>query len=83
MKVKALADGFHAGHRRRLGKVFEVAEGTKARWFVPTAEVKAPAEEQKAGKAEKAGKAAKGAKAPETLSELSQTTVTDGPAALA
>lgn len=43
MKVKALQDGFFDGSRIRAGKVFDVPEGTKAKWFVPMAEFKAPA----------------------------------------
>lgn len=43
MKVKAIAPGFHKG-RRRVGDEFEVADGSKASWFVAIAEttVKAP-----------------------------------------
>lgn len=62
MKVKALETGFYAGGRVRAGTVFDVPEGTKGKWFVPVAEVKADAKaDAKAkGKAEKA---------PATLSE--------------
>jgi len=43
MKVKAIAPGFHNG-RRRVGDEFEVADGSKASWFVAIADttVKAP-----------------------------------------
>lgn len=58
MKVKALDTGFYAGGRVRAGTVFDVPEGTKGKWFVPVAEVKADAKPK--GKAEKA---------PATLSE--------------
>lgn len=41
MKVKALDAGFYAGNRVRAGQVFEVPEGTKAKWFVAVDEIKA------------------------------------------
>ena len=42
MKVQALDMGFFGGARRRPGDTFEVPDGTKAKWFTPVAEVKAP-----------------------------------------
>lgn len=59
MKVKAIAEGFFAGHRRRKGALFEVPEGTKASWFVPVAPVAPLADtkkpEPKKADAKKAG----------------------------
>lgn len=60
MKVKALDAGFFDGKRVRAGQVFEVPEGTKGKWFVALADVKAPeAPKAKGKKAE-----------PQTLSEF-------------
>nr|WP_175800909.1 hypothetical protein [Burkholderia anthina] len=36
--VKAIQMGFYKGARKRVGAVFEVAKGEKAKWFVPTDE---------------------------------------------
>lgn len=36
--VKAIQTGFYKGTRKRVGAVFEVAKGEKAKWFVPTDE---------------------------------------------
>lgn len=59
MKVKALEAGFYNGNRVRQGQEFEVPEGTKGKWFVALAEVKATESPK-----------AKGKKAePQTLSE--------------
>ena len=59
MKVKALEAGFYNGNRVRQGQEFEVPEGTKGKWFVALAEVKATeAPKTKGKKAE-----------PQTLSE--------------
>ena len=59
MKVKALEAGFYNGNRVRQGQEFEVPEGTKGKWFVALAEVKATeAPKAKGKKAE-----------PQTLSE--------------
>lgn len=60
MKVVATAIGFYGGERRRPGAVFEVKDGTKARWFQPLEEA------QKA----KPKAAAKKADEPTTLSEI-------------
>lgn len=48
MRVVAIAVGFHDGQRRRPGAEFDVAEGSKASWYVPAAEAPeaAPAEKQ-------------------------------------
>lgn len=35
MRVKAIATGFYAGARRRVGAEFEVKDGESADWFVP------------------------------------------------
>ena len=37
-KVKAIQTGFYRGARKRVGEVFDVEKGEKARWFVPTDE---------------------------------------------
>lgn len=37
-KVKAIQTGFYKGTRKRVGAVFEVAKGEKAKWFVPADE---------------------------------------------
>ncbi|AXK65952.1 hypothetical protein [Burkholderia sp. IDO3] len=37
-KVKAIQTGFYRGARKRVGEVFEVEKGEKARWFVPSDE---------------------------------------------
>jgi hypothetical protein len=42
MQVRALSVGFFGGARRRAGDVFDVPEGTKATWFAPVGETKAP-----------------------------------------
>lgn len=42
MRVVAVAMGFYAGQRRRVGSEFDVPEGLKASWFVPAAEAPAP-----------------------------------------
>lgn len=65
MKVIALSSGFFQGRRIRQDQVFDVPEGTEAKWFKPVggAEKKdaAPAKAGK-GKAQKAD--------PSTLAEL-------------
>ena len=38
--VKAIQTGFYKGARKRVGDVFEVSKGEKAKWFVPTDEAK-------------------------------------------
>jgi hypothetical protein len=38
MRVVAVAMGFYAGQRRRVGSEFDVPEGFKGSWFVPAAE---------------------------------------------
>lgn len=70
MKVKALQNGFYNGARIRAGQEFEVADGTKASWFVALTEYKEPAK-AKTTKAQ-----------PKTLSELAKAPAT-GPADLA
>jgi hypothetical protein len=42
MLVRALQLGFWGNTRRRAGEVFEVPDGTKAKWFAPESETKAP-----------------------------------------
>lgn len=45
MKVRATADGFYGGERKRAGAVFEVKDGATGKWFEPvegTAEVGKP-----------------------------------------
>ncbi|ARL48215.1 hypothetical protein BOC50_36490 [Burkholderia pseudomallei] len=37
-KVKAIQTGFYRGARKRVGEVFEVEKGEKAKWFVPSDE---------------------------------------------
>ncbi|MBN3738083.1 hypothetical protein [Burkholderia sp. Tr-20355] len=37
-KVKAIQTGFYRGARKRVGEVFDVEKGEKAKWFVPTDE---------------------------------------------
>lgn len=37
-KVKAIQTGFYRGARKRVGEVFEVEKGEKAKWFVTTDE---------------------------------------------
>ena len=64
MKVKALDAGFFAGSRIRAGQEFEVPEGTKASWFVPVGEFKAPAK-------------VKAKAQPTTLSELAKQPTVD------
>ena len=59
MKVKATRDGFH-GSRRKAGDVFDVPEGSKAKWFV--------AATQEVVRAKPGPKP----KAPETFSELTK-----------
>lgn len=57
MKVKAIETGFFNGSLVEPGQEFEVPEGTKGKWFVPTGEYKpAPKAKQKAQ--------------PQTLSEM-------------
>lgn len=43
MKVKALEPGFYGGSMIGEGQEFDVPSGTKARWFTPVEEFKAPA----------------------------------------
>lgn len=43
MKVKAIETGFFNGSLVEPGQEFEVPEGAKGKWFVPTGEYKAPA----------------------------------------
>ena len=64
MKVIATAPGFFANCRRRQGDVFDVPDGTKAKWFVPfTAPVaQAPAAATVAKPAPKVIKVAKATK---------------------
>jgi hypothetical protein len=47
MRVRALQMGFFGGARRRVGDVFDVPDGTKAKWFALEGEVKPPAKPQK------------------------------------
>ncbi|CAM4093349.1 hypothetical protein BOTU111921_11420 [Bordetella tumbae] len=35
MKVRAIKQGFYGGDLKEPGKVFEVKDGSKAKWFVP------------------------------------------------
>lgn len=39
-KVKAIQTGFYRGARKRVGEVFDVEKGEKAKWFVPSDEAK-------------------------------------------
>lgn len=59
MKVRAIREGFYGGSRRRVGAIFDVADGAKGRWFVPA--VAAPAEPEAAPKPAKGAKAGKAA----------------------
>lgn len=77
MKVKALEAGFFGGFRRRQGDVFEVPEGTKARWLAPVqalgpaptkGETKPTGEAKPTGKGKGKGKG----KEANTLSELAR-----------
>lgn len=53
MKVRATADGFYGGERKRAGAVFEVKDGIKSKWFVPVSDAKAaPVKAPKAKKDE-------------------------------
>lgn len=36
MEVRAIADGFYGGARRRAGQTFTVPAGETANWFEPT-----------------------------------------------
>ncbi len=38
MKVRAIADGFYGGERKRAGAVFEVKDGARSKWFEPVKE---------------------------------------------
>lgn len=60
MKVKATAIGFHGGFRRRVGDVFDVADGAKSKWFVPVDEAKV--DDKPKGRK----------KSPETFSEIAK-----------
>ena len=72
MRVVATEKGYFGDARRQAGEVFEVPEGTTAKWFQP---VDAP--EVKPAK----GKAVKGAKAnePQTFSEITKKDGADMP----
>lgn len=61
MRVKATAMGFHGGFRRRVGDVFEVPDGSKAKWFVPADDARSDDKPKGRKKA-----------APETLSEITK-----------
>lgn len=53
MKVRAIADGFYGGERKRAGAVFEVKDGVKSKWFEPVGDSKpAPARAPRAKKEE-------------------------------
>jgi hypothetical protein len=52
MKVRALADGFYGGERKRAGTVFEVKDGIKSKWFEPV-EASTPVGKPKAKPAKK------------------------------
>lgn len=48
MRVKAIKVGFYGGSRRRVGEVFEVADGAKGSWFEPVPAAESPKAKPKA-----------------------------------
>lgn len=62
MKVIATSMGFFGKARRRKGDVFDVPDGTKAKWFEPCAVVAKEPEATTAAPAPKVIKATKAAK---------------------
>ena len=84
MKVRAMKQGFYGGARRRVGDVFEAADGAKASWFEPAEAAEAakpkprakatggePAEAAEAAKPKPKAKAKGGE--PTTFSEIART----------
>lgn len=69
MLVRATKFGFH-GSRRRPGDVFEVPDGSKAKWFEPAA---GPSPAKPAGRGKVAGGKDKGGEGePRTFSEMAR-----------
>lgn len=67
MEVRATADGFYGGARRRAGQTFTVPAGETANWFEPTNPddvAKAPAKAKALAKAKAKGTAPAASDAP-------------------